>query len=486
MGGKQTKEKKASNPQKGKTNATGNAGNATEEVILPPTPRRISTQPLLTDVELKSILITSINNTQILSKELSAAVKEKFMELSQGKPTVSIEQLTKLPEFGIHPLFFRMFQVCIDILENPVRTWSGGGVPGLNRTTTHKSSQFYGCTFTDSGSLGIVLKSVASNGKGVLVGNILPGRLASKGGVINVGDHLVSINSRNTEFMDVIAITQLIGSVGRPLRLRFKKSTQKGNKRSFRFAHSFGNGRIGLGLNEYKNDPKKPIAAVKSGYGGQYAPFHISALDQTSGGGRGSGGIPQPSKVYVSDVAKGTQAFKAINPTIQKHDLLMAVNEIDVSTLTQKQVLQCISQATRPVNMQFYRVGDAGGEGGGKDGDGKDRSLLTWQTTQHLNDNDGLYGTKSNPAQTISLTYQVRQNDASSKNQASLNVVLAACVVCSSSTLNPSLARVKDAVMFRMYDVSGRLVWFVMLFFYIHVHALTFHLTFNTTRCVMF
>ena len=178
---------------------------------------------------------------------------------------------------------------------------------------------------------------------------------------------------------------------------------------------------------------------------------------------RGSGGIPQPSKVYVSDVAKGTQAFKAINPTIQKHDLLMAVNEMDVSGFSQKQVLQCISQATRPVNMQFYRAGDVGVGGDCKDGDGNDRSLLTWRTTQHLNDNDGLYGTKSNPAQTVSLTYQVRQNAASSNNQASLNVVLAACVVCSSSTLNPSLARVKDAVMFRMYDVSGRLVWFVLL-----------------------
>ena len=109
MGGKQTKEKKT-NAKKGKTNATGNAGNATEEVILPPTPRRISTQPLLTDAELKSILITSINNTQILSKELSAAVKEKFMELSQGKPTVSIEQLTKLPEFGITHYSFGCFR----------------------------------------------------------------------------------------------------------------------------------------------------------------------------------------------------------------------------------------------------------------------------------------------------------------------------------------------------------------------------------------
>ena len=141
----------------------------------------------------------------------------------------------------------------------------------------------------------------------------------------------------------------------------------------------------------------------------------------------------------------------------------IVLNEMDVSGFSQKQVLQCISQATRPVNMQFYRAGDVGVGGDCKDGDGNDRSLLTWRTTQHLNDNDGLYGTKSNPAQTVSLTYQVRQNAASSNNQASLNVVLAACVVCSSSTLNPSLARVKDAVMFRMYDVSGRLVWFLGL-----------------------
>ena len=172
MGGKQTKEKKT-NAKRGKNNvaSNGKAGNAIEEVILPPTPRRVATQPLLTDAELKSILTASIKDTQILSKELASAVKEKFTQLAQGKPTVSIEQLTKLPEFSIHPLYFRMFQVCIDILDksNSVRTGSGGGASGLKRTTTHKSSQFYGCAFAAAGSLGIVLNSVASNGKGVTI-----------------------------------------------------------------------------------------------------------------------------------------------------------------------------------------------------------------------------------------------------------------------------------------------------------------------------
>ena len=52
-----------------------------------------------------------------------------------------------------------------------------------------------------------------------------------------------------------------------------------------------------------------------------------------------------------------------------------------------------------------------------------------------------------NRAETISLTYAVRQDSPSSKDLANLDILLAACVVCSSN-VDPG---VKDAVAFKIY-----------------------------------
>ena len=452
MGSKQSKKKRSDKKSKSKSNKKSNVNNnnynnededdsnSANNIKL--VELRIA-EKIINDDQLLFILKNSINDTRILPKGLSNAVRTKFKTISAGMQTVSIQELTKLPEFSIHPFYRRMFEVLIDIFneKSPQRSFPS---KRLKRTQTQKSSQYYGCTFSEQGPLGIALRGDASTGtgKGILVQNIMNGTLASKGGKVQVGDTFVSVNGISTENMNVSQALKLIGSYGRPLHLRFKRERTSGkNNRSFRYSHVFDKGKIGLRLNQhkYQQQNNSSLTGVKSIYGGQFAPLNINSIITTN--------KKNLSNVFVSDIEKNTQAWKKINPIIQKNDYLLAINSTDVSKYTQKQVIQQISRARRPINLQFYRPKKPPLSSGNGDTSNTDRSLLTWQSKIDNKIDIDVRGGKFNRAETISLTYAVRQDSPSSKDLANLDILLAACVVCSSN-VDPG---VKDAVAFKIY-----------------------------------
>ena len=443
--GDSTKSKKASKKSTKVTAPTRASPLSSNKVAIQEVavePRRTASGIALSAAQLKMMLEECVAH---LPPAMLQTAKERFQIIARGEDMCSIDEFLKQPEFSSHPLHRRLIEVVIDTLEkgrsssssataarnkrkakNEDLILAGQRLDRLKKQQSRKNPAFYGATFLKPGSLGIKLVSDKSNTNhpvkgylGCVVGSVFNGKFASQNGTIQEGDTLVSVNGRSVEKLHVKQTMQLIGSVGRPLKLRFKTQIGKsvgGTNRNFPFRYSvkFGEGRIGLGLKERK------LQHVES-----------KKKDQTSDCGQ----------VYVSDIKDQTQA--STKKIIEIDDTLVAVNSIDCSKLTQKKVLTLIGAERRPIVLQFKRAPLK------KSFFAKDNSKETKIEDDCFGVTSGLSGHR---AETMSATYVTRTEAPSSSSRAvSLQAFLSALAVCS-----PTIdARVKDSIAFSMYDVDG-------------------------------
>ena len=445
--GDSTKSKKASKKSKKGTAATSASPLSSNDIAIQVVvePRRKASGIALSAAQLKMMLEESVAH---LPPAMLQTAKERFQIIARGENMCSIDEFLKQPEFSSHPLHRRLIEVVIDTLEkgsssssssssatatrnkrkakNEDLILAGKRLDRLKKQQSRKNPAFYGATFLKPGSLGIKLVSDKSNTShpvmgylGCVVGSVFNGKFASQNGTIQEGDTLVSVNGRSVEKLHVKQTMQLIGSVGRPLKLRFKTQIGKsvgGTNRNFSFRYSvkFGEGRIGLGLKERK------LQHLES-----------KKKDQTFDCGQ----------VYVSDIKDKTQASK--KKIIEVDDTLVAVNSIDCSKLTQKKVLTLIGAERRPIILQFKRAPLK------KSFFAKDNSKETKMEDDCFGVTSGLSGHR---AETMSATYVTRTQAPSSSSRAvSLQAFLSALAVCS-----PTIdVRVKDSIAFSMYDVDG-------------------------------
>ena len=403
-----------------------------------PSSRRKAEGLQLTDAQLKSIL-----QEIALPKATRNAASLRYQQIAINRQDVGLHEILNMPEFSNHSLMRRLFEVIIDLIQgngkkNNALDWrkDNGKQGRMKRGRSTKSVQFYGSTFASKGSLGLrlVADPSATSGPlgkfGVIVASVAYGKLASQDGNIQLGDTLVSVNGRSTTSMYCKQVIQLIGKVGRPLKLRFKRqSSSSSTERPLRFSVKFRQGRIGLGLKEKKRKNKE----TSSFYG-------ASTIN-----------LAEISTIFVNAVAAGTQAAASI---CQKNDKLIAINEQDVSKWQQKQVLSFIGTTPRPIIMQFYR-----------------KSSTTFSASQSITPetasssgsssfvsgggmlvDSGPIGTTNHRAMSGSAAYEMRRSGASSTQRVSLSIFLCVCAICCSHTIDP---RVKDGVAFRMYDVDG-------------------------------
>jgi C-terminal processing protease CtpA/Prc len=330
----------------------------------------------------------------------------------------------------------------------------------LARTQSHKSPNFYGVTFSALGSIGLTLVQDPAhvnnkNATGCVVGKVVHGGAASINGKVQASDALVSVNGKSTADMRLPKIIQYIGKAPRPLNLRFHRAHGSGRfggdgSRDFRYTVRFGNGRIGLGLKERKAQRSR----MQSYYGGM-APVPVADSAQAEIEEAAS----KVGKVFVSEVVPGTQASQGktfFAGPIQIGDVLVAINNRDVSAMSQKATMNVLSQEGRPVFCQFVRPAK------------KDRNLLSRTTAATAEDRAGGGYGETNARQSgvvvsgdgVETGYPVGMSGAflvhsewtkHASYRVSFEDVLAAFAVACHETD----ATVRDAVVFRMFDVDG-------------------------------